>query len=68
MLTMMAIKKWKKVILLVARQIPNLNEADKVKVTQLCPILCDPMYYTVNGILQARILQWVAFPFSGGSS
>ena len=68
MLTMMAIKKWKKVILLVARQIPNLNEADKVKVTQLCLILCDPMYYTVNGILQARILQWVAFPFSRGSS
>ena len=31
----MPIKKWKKVILLVARQIANLNEADKVKVTQL---------------------------------
>jgi len=23
------------------------------------------MYYTVHGILQARILEWVAFPFSG---
>ena len=57
MLTMMAIKKWKKVILFFARQIANLNEADKVKVIQLCPILCDPMDYTVYGILQARILE-----------
>src|SRR5574340_498439 len=40
----------------------------KVKVTQSCPTLCDPMDYTVHGILQARILQWVAFPFSRGSS
>ena len=24
--------------------------------------------YTVHGILQARILEWVAFPFSRGSS
>ena len=30
--------------------------------------LCDPMVYTVHGILQARILEWVAFPFSRGSS
>ena len=35
-----------------------------MKVTQSCPILCDPMAYTVHGILQARILEWVAFPFS----
>ena len=34
----------------------------KVKVTQLCPTLCDLMDYTVHGILQARILKWVAFP------
>ena len=40
----------------------------KVKVAQLCQILCDPMDYTVHGILQARILEWVAFPFSRGSS
>ena len=40
----------------------------KVKVTQSCPTLCDPMDYTVHGIPQARILQWVAFPFSRGSS
>ena len=34
----------------------------------LCPTLCDPMDYTVHVILQARILEWVAFPFSRGSS
>jgi len=26
------------------------------------------MDYTVHGILEARILEWVAFPFSRGSS
>ena len=35
----------------------------KVKVTQLGPTLCDPMDYTVHGILQARILEWVTYPF-----
>ena len=40
----------------------------RVKVAQWCPTLCDPMGYTVRGILQARILEWVAFPFSRGSS
>ena len=33
-----------------------------------CVWLCNPMDYTVHGILQARILEWVAFPFSRGSS
>ena len=40
----------------------------KVKVTRLCLTLCDPMDYTVHGILQARILEWVAVPFPRGSS
>ena len=40
----------------------------KVKVAQLCLTFCDPVDYTVPGILQARILEWVAFPFSRGSS
>ena len=40
----------------------------KVKVSQSCPTLCDPMDYTDHGILQARILHWVAVPFSRGSS
>ena len=39
-----------------------------VKVTQSCPTLCNPMDYTVHGILQARILEWVAVPFTRGSS
>ena len=38
----------------------------KVKITQSCPTLCNPM--DVHGILQARILEWIAFPFSRGSS
>ena len=40
----------------------------KVKVTQLCLTVCDPMDCIVHGILQARILEWVAVPFSRGSS
>ena len=40
----------------------------KVKVTQLCLTLCDPLDGTLPGILQARMLEWVAFPFSRGSS
>ena len=44
-----------------------------VLVTQSCPTLCDPMDCSppdssVHGILQARILEWVAIPFSRGSS
>ena len=40
----------------------------KVKVAQSCLTLFNLMDYTVHGILQARILEWVAFPFSRGSS
>ena len=39
-----------------------------VRVAQSCLTLCDPTDYTVHGILQARILEQVAFPFSKGSS
>ena len=39
-----------------------------VKVAQSCLTLCDLMDYTVHGILQARILEWVAVPFSRESS
>ena len=40
----------------------------KVKVVQLCPTLCNPVDWgppgaSVHGILQARILKWVAIPF-----
>ena len=42
-------------------------------VAQLCPSLCDAMDCilpgsSVHGILQARILEWVAILFSRGSS
>ena len=37
----------------------------KVKVTQSWPTLCNPRDYTVHGVLQARILEWVAFPSPG---
>ena len=37
-------------------------------VAQSCLTLCDPMDYTVRGILQAGILEWIAFPVSRGSS
>ena len=40
----------------------------EVKVAQSCLTLCDPMDYTVHGILPARILEWVAILFSRGSS
>ena len=44
-----------------------------VLITQLCPTLCNPMDYSptgssVHGILQARILKWVAIPFFRGSA
>ena len=45
-----------------------MSEKVKMKVAQWCPTLCDPMDDTVHGILQARTLEWVAFPFSKGSS
>ena len=45
----------------------------RVLVAQLCPTPCDPMDCcppgsSDHGILQARILEWVAIPFSRGSS
>ena len=54
------IKNWKKA--------PDvLYYLVKVKVAQSCPTVCDSMNYTVQGILQARILERVGFPFSRGS-
>ena len=52
-------------------KIPSLGSS--VLVAQLCLILCDPMIYSppsssVHGIFQARILEWVAIPFSRESS
>ena len=47
--------------------------AVKVKVTQSGPTLCEPRYctlpgFSVHGIFQARILEWVAIPVFRGSS
>ena len=39
----------------------------EVNVAQACPPLCDPVGSTVHGTLQARMLEWVAVPFSRGS-
>ena len=38
----------------------------EVKVAQSCLTFSDPMDYTVHGILQARILDWVVLPSSRG--
>ena len=52
---------------------PPNREAVYLKVTQSCLTLCDPMdcslpSSSVHGILQARVLEWVAISFSRGSS
>ena len=44
-----------------------LERIVKMRVTLSCSTLWDPVDYTVHGILQARILEWVAIPFSRGS-
>ena len=43
------------------------SSLSEVEVAQLGLTLCDPVDYTVCGILQARILEWIAIPFSKGS-
>ena len=50
-------------------EIVILSESEKkVKVAQSCPALRNPKDYTVHGILYARMLEWVAVPFSRGFS
>ena len=46
----------------------NNKSSREVTVAQLRLALCDPMDYTVHGILQAKILEWLAIPFSKESS
>ena len=60
-------------IRIVGKNINNLTYTDDTSLraeseSQSCATFCNPMDYTVPGILQARILEWVAFPFSRGSS
>ena len=47
---------------------PHISTKVKVKVAQLCPTLCDPMHCIEKGVLQARILEDIAFSFSSRSS
>ena len=47
---------------------PSLLHASLFRSPQSCPTLCNPIGYTVSEILQARILERVAFPFSRGPS
>ena len=69
--------KKKKVKSEVKRKIINVLNflflSSESEVTQLCPTLCDPMDCSLpgsslHGILQARVLEWVAISFSRGSS
>ena len=53
-------------IFLITHKVGQLLICFLVKVAQSCLTPCDPM--DIHGILQARILDWVAFPFSRGSS
>ena len=51
---------------------PPVKSEVKVLVAQFCWTLCDPTGYSLPGssvhrILQARVLEWVAIPFSRGS-
>ena len=46
----------------------NRVNNEKVNVAQLYPTLCDTPDYTVHGIFQGRIPEWVAFPFFRASS
>ena len=50
------------------RTAPPAMVYSEVKVAQWCLTLCDPWTCIVHGILQARILEWVAFPFFRGPS
>ena len=61
---------WSQVSLIAGRFFTILATMEdlKMKVAQSCLTLCDPVDYTVHGIFQVRILEWVAFPFSRGSS
>ena len=52
---------------------PALAGGEGGEVAQSCPTLCDPvdcnlLGFSIHGILQARILEWIAISFSMGSS
>ena len=47
--------------------VPSNSESESES-HSMCLTVCDPMDYIVHGILQARMLERVAIPFSRGSS
>ena len=66
------LNKTKRSLLWYGHQWHGESESERL-VTQLCQTLCDPMDYTppgssVHGILQARMLEWLAVPFSKRTS
>ena len=70
---LMYILLWKCFNVLSLNLSPVFESEVKVFVAQLRPILCKPMDrtppgFSVHGILQARILEWVAISSSRGSS
>ena len=50
------------------RNSTQILKSCEMKVAWSCPALFNTLDYTVHGILKARILEWVAFPFSRASS
>ena len=62
-------KKTRQITCRYCRTWPN-NKEERISDSgnQLCPTLWDPMDCIVREILQARMLEWVAFTFSRGSS
>ena len=54
---------WTSFICLLGELLISVRNGRKVKVAQYCLTLCDPVDCIVLGILQARILEWVPFPW-----
>ena len=55
------------------RTVPSKPSESESEVAQSCPTLCDPVDcslsgFSVHGIFQARVLEWIAISFSRGSS
>ena len=64
-------KVWKTTRTLSYRTLSYKKESES-EVTQLCLTLCDPLdcsppCSSIHGIIQARVLEWVAISFSRGS-
>ena len=47
------------------KYVKKIRDQGKSEIHSVMSDSLQPMDYTVHGILQARLLEWVAFPFSG---